>query len=471
MSEILQDTGALRAWVERNLKLHMPRHAFCPGHHTPMAYLEHAYFETEKDVVVWGPRGGGKTRLAAVATLLDLLHKPGVSVRILGGSLEQSLRVWEHLLPDVEAHASGGDLKKVRAKRIELETGSSVAVLTQSQKAVRGQRVQKMRCDELELFDPEIWRAVTATTRSLPRDGNVPVGGAIEVFSTHHQAYGLMGKVLTQAKLRGTKIINWCILDVMARCTLQQACSTCELYAECGGRAKLATPDGIPLADGFVPVEDIIAIKQRMSQEAWDCEMLCRHPRREGRVFPGFREDIHVAEFEPDFDLGLGVDFGFCNPFVALWIGKDKKGKVHVVDEWVQKGRTVSEHIHEIQSRRWIVSWVGCDPAGQSRNEQTAKSSVSLLKQAGFKVKSCGSSIQEGLEILRHLIKPAFGLPKLVVHPRCSNLIRALGEYHYPDKGQTEVPEKDGEHDHLIDALRYWLVNAFRPQDKSRQGY
>ena len=33
----------------------------------------------------------------AIATLLDMVHKPGIQVRILGGSLEQSCRMHEHL--------------------------------------------------------------------------------------------------------------------------------------------------------------------------------------------------------------------------------------------------------------------------------------------------------------------------------------------------------------------------------------
>src|SRR5438552_4677425 len=74
----------------------------CPHHNTPFDYLKRVYFEPAKDVVVWAPRGGGKTRMGAAATLLDLLHKPGVQVRILGGSLEQSRRMWEHLLEDAK---------------------------------------------------------------------------------------------------------------------------------------------------------------------------------------------------------------------------------------------------------------------------------------------------------------------------------------------------------------------------------
>src|SRR4051794_17153530 len=91
----------LALWVQKHAKLKLPRRAVCAGHHSPFEYLSAAYFQ-RGDLVVCAPRGGGKTRLAALATVLDMLHKPGCSIRILGGSLDQSLRMWEHLLPDLE---------------------------------------------------------------------------------------------------------------------------------------------------------------------------------------------------------------------------------------------------------------------------------------------------------------------------------------------------------------------------------
>src|ERR1700733_11195128 len=96
----------LHRWIRLFTGLRIPRRPVCANHQAPFDYLRRAYFEPTSDQVVWAPRGGGKTRLAALATLLDLLHKPQCSLRILGGSLEQSLRMWEHLLPDVERLAN-----------------------------------------------------------------------------------------------------------------------------------------------------------------------------------------------------------------------------------------------------------------------------------------------------------------------------------------------------------------------------
>lgn len=463
MSEVDKAVGSeeeLWGWVREHLGMEVPRRAFCEGHSAPFEYLSHAYFEPAEDVVVWGPRGGGKTRLAAAATLLDLLHKPGITVRVLGGSLEQSLRVWEHFLPDVEKLGAGRLAEaRSRARRVQFEDGASAAVLTQSQRAVRGQRVQKMRCDEVELFDPAVWEAVAATTRSMKLPGGGSAAGVVEAFSTHHQGYGLMEKVLDRARANGTKIIKWCILDVMAKCEPERECGTCGLLTECGGRAKTE-------AHGFVPVDDVLRIKRRMSVESWETEMLCKRPSREGRVFPRFSRETHVRAFAPGeipgLVLSLGVDFGFAAPFVALWVGRGESGMVYVADEYVVKEKAVEEHHRALKAHALPATLIRCDPAGNGRNEQTTKSTIKVLRELGWTVQSRRSEIYEGIERLRVLICPGSGRvedSKLVVHPRCKKLIAALEQYHYPPVNRDELPKKDGVHDHLIDALRYWLVN------------
>src|SRR5437762_6577890 len=134
----------LKKWVEEKLGLKLPAKGVCEHHQSPLDYLAAAHIEPTKDLVVWAPRGGGKTRLGAVATLLDLLFKPKCQVRILGGSLEQSLRMWEHLCPDVLKVAESEFNKKIRSTRkLEMNNGASAAILTQSERAVRGLRVQE----------------------------------------------------------------------------------------------------------------------------------------------------------------------------------------------------------------------------------------------------------------------------------------------------------------------------------------
>lgn len=447
----------LRAWVEGNLGLKLPAKSVCPGHVSPFEYLRRAYFEPAEDLVVWAPRGGGKTRLAAAATLLDMLHKPPCSIRILGGSLQQSLRMWEHLLPDVERLAGDRLAGRSRSRRIDLDNGSSVAVLTQSQRSVRGLRVQKMRCDEVELFDPRVWEATQLVTRSSAHgDGWPVVRGTVEAISTLHEPFGLMERIVREAESAGVRTLKWCLLEVLQRCPPDRRCDRCALAEDCGGVAHTR-------CEGFVSIDDAVAMKRRVSIETWQAEMLCRRPSARNCVFPAFDPAVHVRhDIDAPADgaeLWLAIDFGFANPFVCLWIIAAPGGGVFVVDEYVQEQRTIDEHIEHIRRRPWgQVRRVACDPAGTARNEQTAMSDVQALRRAGWRVVCRHSAIVEGIEMIRAAIRPAAGPPSLFIHPRCALLIRAIRSYRYAPRG-GELPLKDGTHDHLIDALRYFYVN------------
>jgi hypothetical protein len=450
----------LHQWIAHYTKLKIPRKPVCLNHNAPFEYVWRAYNEPAGDLVVWASRGGGKTRLAALATLLDLVHKPGCSVRVLGGSLEQSLKTWEHLLPDLEELPEELYRPGARGatKRVRLSNESTAAVLTQSQRAVRGLRVQKLRCDEVELFTPDIWRAAQLSTRSITTKDDLsgPIRGVVEAISTFHVPGGLMGSIIDRARENGTPVLHWCLLDVLERCPPERDCDTCPLLADCGRIAKTA-------CDGFFPIDDAIVMKHRVSLEMWETEMLCKRPRVTGSVFPHFDPQVHVrvATASASVDqISLAVDFGFNNPFVCLWIVDDGR-RCHVIDEYVQSGQPVSQHVQEIRQRPWgRVERLCCDPAGNASNDQTAISDVQLLKKEGFKVLSRASRIVDGIEMIRQALRPAAGEPTLFIDPRCKGLIEALKGLRYPTTG--ELPKKDGTHDHPIDALRYFYVNRGR---------
>ena len=467
----------LHAWMREYLGLKVPRKAICAHHIAPFEYIKRAYFEPAGDVVVWASRGGGKTRLGAAATILDLLHKQGVQVRILGGSMEQSLKMWEHLVPDLERCQVDHDRRTFGGRVVELRNGSRAAVLPQSERAVRGLRVQKLRCDEVDLFEQPIWDAAQLVTRSVelrrsngerlrqPADME-RVSGVVEALSTYHNPWGQMSRVIDRAIAQGTPVLKWCVLDVLEKCPPERDCKTCPLWEDCQGRAKEA--------EGFFSIDDAIVQKRRVSLEMWKSEMLCERPSTSGAVFKTFSREKHVREHELERsrwrELALGVDFGFNAPFVGLWIVTTHDGEFWVVDEHVRREQVMHEHIAEIEGRRWgRPRWIGCDPAGSGANDQTAESNIDLLRRRGYRVRTRGSKIVDGIELIRAALQPAAGAPVLFVHERCANLIKALECYHYNPRMRGENPEKDGEHDHLIDALRYFFLNRARGEAVGRR--
>lgn len=458
----------LHAWLRVAVDVDTPRVAMLPGSDAPFTYLAHAFFETSdaRDSVVWANRGGGKTFYGAVATMLDLIFKSGIEVRILGGSLEQSQRMQAHLRRLFEAPTLRGLIDgRVTERRVRLVNGSVCETLAQSDRSVRGCRVQKIRCDEVELFDPAVWEAAQLVTRSK-QCGDVFVRGAVEAFSTMHRAHGLMANVVSEAG-ESRRLFRWGVIDALERCDAARPCEPCSLHDECGGKAKQAR--------GFITIDDAIALKRRSSEEAWRSEMLCERPSRSDLVLPEFDRGAHVFEGScaAESDLWVcGMDFGFRAPTVVLWGAVDSDGVLRIVDERVERGVILDAHVRAIQEARWPTPrWVGIDPAGRQRSEQTGVSAATAMRKAGLVVRDRRLSVMEGLELMRARLAPATGGPRLFVHARCEQLIKSLESYHFPaERPEAEAPVKDGS-DHAVDALRYLVVNLDRAHRMERWRY
>ena len=77
----------------------------------------------------------------------------------------------------------------------------------------------------------------------------------------------------------------------------------------------------------------------------------------------------------------------------------------------------------------------------------------------------------DGLALLESFISPADGTPRLLVHPRCTALIRALQCYRRAKRaGQWLDRPADPQHPHedLVDALRGGL-KAHYPEGRTAQ--
>ena len=218
----------------------------------------------------------------------------------------------------------------------------------------------------------------------------------------------------------------------------------------------------------------------RSSRAGFESEMLCLRPNLENAVFDEFDPAVHVGPVRYDAGLPLyrAMDFGFKNPFVCLWIQVDDTGVVRVIDEYVRDKKIIAEHAAVVKQRTPCdesqVRGTFCDPSGAGRNGVTGTSEMKVLRDKGMSVSSCKSDILAGIEKVRAALKAGDGSSRLVIDTRCEKLIAAMQCYHYPDAGakaMSELPHKDGVHDHPIDALRYFFVNYGRSKGASSSNY
>ncbi len=454
------------------LGMTVPRVPLVDGSSAPFDYLIHAFFEdvhsnataSNKDAVVWANRGGGKTMLGATATLLDLIFKPGIQIRILGGSLEQSSKMFEHLIALLDRPWFRSLLDgEPTQRRVALLNGSRAQLLAGSQRSVRGVRVHKLRCDEVEEFEPGVWEAAQMVTRS-GTCGKKHVHGAVEALSTMHRPFGLMAKItdgFQRSQPGASKLFKWTALDVIERCPTDRQCDECVLWEDCRGLAKSAI--------GFIPVDDLVRQWHRTSRRAWSVEMMCRQPQVSDCVYPEFDPLKHVLEDGLPDNQGQwigGMDFGLRNPTVMLWARVDHTDDcdgqtiLHVIGEYIQAGVTFDQHMETIDRQASLNSWpradwLGVDPAGNQRNSHTGISDVQALRKLGHTVKTKSSPLRDGIERIRRRLDRH----TLRIHPRCKRLIEAMRCYHFDvNNPQRQEPIKDGP-DHLCDALRYMVIN------------
>lgn len=532
---IPESPDELHAWLREAVGVTVPRRGLLEGNNGPFDYLVHSFFEglgvisaagpdvgaahakksaVALDAVVWANRGGGKTFLSAVATMLDLVFKPGIEVRVLGGSMEQSRRMHVHLRRLFERPELAGLVKgRTTERRMKLVNGSEVEVLAQSQVSVRGTRVQKLRCDEIELFDAEVWEAAQLVTRSkvvkLADGRSLAVRGTIECLSTMHRPYGIMHGVVEEARAGKRALFRWGVVDVLEACGDERRCEgamsehaddgpvpDCPLLGECGGRAK----DREVLACGHVGIDDAIRMKGRVAKATWESEMLSQRPRRSDAVLPEFDAAEHVVSesvwngvnagwasrgVSPRW-LG-GMDFGFRAPTAFLWSVVDDSDVLWVVDERVVREVVLADHISAIKSSSWpALEWIGVDPAGNQAASQTGVTDVATMRRAGLVVKDRRLTVRDGLELVRARLRPAnagakgvatvdaspaHSTARLFIHERCVKLIESMARYHFDaDKPESDVPVKDG-FDHAVDALRYLVTNLDRPSRTTSGSY
>ena len=154
-------------------------------------------------------------------------------------------------------------------------------------------------------------------------------------------------------------------------------------------------------------------------------------------------------DYDPALGLYISVDPGYTNPFACLWIMPVEKGeRVMVLDEYYERFRTTPENAKAIAKQHQEM---GHPPLKMGYGDPANPERLVLLSEVlGIEVKGPRLPVTVGQELVRQWLERRYdGLPCLVIHHRCKNLILELKKYreHEPGKGNH----------HALDALRYFF--------------
>lgn len=159
--------------------------------------------------------------------------------------------------------------------------------------------------------------------------------------------------------------------------------------------------------------------------------------------------EIGVAEDTKNYSLLLGLDFGYINDataFVVAYLDENSK-TIYIDNELYQTGLLNDQIANAIKYMGFAKSVIIADSAEQKSIEEIRREGVSRIRAAS---KGQGSILQ-GIQKLQQY--------RLVVNPRCVNMITELQNYSWKkDKITNEyINEPNDSFNHLCDALRYSL--------------
>lgn len=214
----------------------------------------------------------------------------------------------------------------------------------------------------------------------------------------------------------------------------------------------------------FLPSDYIPALENALGPEMASRYLKGEWVKFEGLVYKDFRrktlegEPWHVIEPRPIDAVArwAALDFGGANPHAILWVEEDAQGYLYVTREWYKAQVGLDEVADAIKS----------DPVTPIYRDHDVADSLTL--QNTYNVRGLMPARKEKMPgiatVQRFLKSPGEGLPpRLRVFSTCTNLIRELGRYHWPEGTDARDPgnEPVKKDDHALDALRYALHTRF----------
>ena len=147
-----------------------------------------------------------------------------------------------------------------------------------------------------------------------------------------------------------------------------------------------------------------------------------------------------------------GIDWGWRNPFAAIWGELDKKDVLWIDNERYLRQTPLADHVRQLPRG---VMWY-CDPAGRTEMEE--------FRLAGHKIRAGINNIRMGIASITARLRTG----RLRIDGvRCPNLCAEARAYRYPSEAERALLGENpiDDNNHALSALRY-LVSRI---DQGRQ--
>lgn len=352
-------------------------------------------------------RQSGKTHVVAALALHHALFAPRARVIITAPSLRQSATLLDRARDLRDAVGRGlPEIDRGNSTRLRLSNGSEILALPGGERYLRSKTATLLIIDEAAQAREDLYRTVRPTLAST--------GGRLIMLSTpfgrrgfYHQAWADQSQDWHRVR------VPW------------QQCPR-------------ITPE-------------FIAQERRECGESWvRQEYECSFEALEGLVYPDFADQVTATashERQPAGRRVGGIDFGYRNPFAAIWGDLDADGILWLEGERYVTEQPITEHATHLPKD---VTW-WADPAGADQ--------IATLRRLNLKVQPADHAIASGIAAVRRRLECRTLKVENTADSPCKNLMEEATLYRYPPT-RAGAPESDSpidEHNHACDALRYLI--------------
>lgn len=407
--------------------------------YAPYDYQKIIHSDEHRYKLIVGGRRVGKSKMALMELVRHCLETPKANAWWVAPTISMAREIgWEEFKEFKEDLGPAIESVHETLLRVKFKNGSSLSFKgADNERSLRGRGLTYLVIDEAAFIDPDIW------TRALRPALSDRQGKAILISTPNGR--------------------NW-------------------FYEQ----AAIASGDDMWLYDHWptwknplITEDELKQAAQTVSEMDFRQEYLAEFITKEGLVYDNFSEENIIDAGSPswhDWDIYLGMDFGYANPTAVCFMAVNNVlQQVVQFDELYVTRKSIDQiedliieklNLHKLN--RASVKEVLTDPAGNAAELSSGISPVDSLRMGPYRwhVSNKGSEIAPGIALVRSFVKSADGSIKFYVTNNCRETIRSLSGYTYTKASQKyetikEEALKDGIHDHMCDAIRYFFVNVF----------
>jgi hypothetical protein len=402
-----------------------PSYLLRAQHLTPDPWQEELLLSDRRQVLLNCSRQAGKSRAVSALALHTALCRPGSLTLLLSPSLRQSVELFRKVLEGYRAVgrplAAVGDSQT----RLELTNKSRVLSLPGKEGTIRSfGGVNLLVIDEAARVPDDLYRSVRPML-AVSR-------GRLICLSTPYGRRGFFWRAWDQGGDSWQRVcVPWQQCPrITADFIAEERRSMGDSWVDQEYNCSFASLEGLvyPDLEARCAVEDV---------PAHPGAMLSRPQSPGGNQSSGGRESM-----PPRGRWVGGIDYGFRNPFCALWGVWDADDVLWLTHERYVRQATLQDHVPHLPRE---VLWYA-DPAGA---QETAS-----LRALGFKVRPGHNDVRAGIAAVHARIQT--GRLK-ILRPACLNLLAEARLYRYP-AGRENQPAAENPREganHALDALRY----------------